>query len=911
MKNKAIKTKLMTVLLTLCMVLSLVPMTAFAAEPATKTADFTASDGGAAAIALLNQYKSFGAADSAWDNGTKTLTLRGIDFTTKAATAVKLPDRTTIVLADGTTNTITGGDAAIAEDGGYNKHMVITALEAMGDLKVKGGASGTGTLSVTSGTHKNTGEAWTYSCAIGVADGDFEIEGGHITAQGGTAYSADCAFSVGVRMDNSSRRSKILLITGGSLTAIGGESYDTEDPQNPRKSFSDGVTVSKGSISVTGSGKLTAKCVPAMDGEGLAFAVQTFTGDLLVSHNGEVTVAATNGISVSAGGIKLSGGKLRVEKGGVGATKEVVTSNTEIAGSIEVNGGALYAENSNFSMKKFTVTGGTVRTGRMLPDTVNISGGTVQTRYILAKEMTLSNATLTIREPVKKLESGTLYTSPALWLAKLTVNSGTLDVAWDWGEIEPTVFPVNTEDGFPTPLVKIWGDGREATFNGGISSFDTGCAGNIALKLTQFNLGDGMEITGADTDRCQLRSDTPVKIAAATTPFAVENVTLDYENISYKAGDTPRAAASVSRGNCTVAYECWTEIRQSEGGGQWYETGRRWYSDSDKMAALPADERIINFEAGNSYQYNVVLAAGSGYSFSNDGTVVSVGEDEWGTPGSHKKLEIKESGKELHINKIYTFDLPNAGQPIAITSAAVENAKFDYKPGDVPRATATVAAADQGKYRISDEWWQELNENDEPVAIWHSNDGIYSTLPTITAFESGKKYVYSVLLLPERGYDFGREVAATVNGSTVTAVPGTDGYLSLPNIKTITPTADSHTHSHGTSWKNDGTNHWHECACGDKADTAVHTFKWVTDKEATATEKGCKHEECTVCGYKKAAVEIPATGSGNGSADRPGNTSSPQTGDNNSLALWFAVLLVSGGVLTVLGIISKKKSKNA
>lgn len=663
MKNKAIKTKLLTVLLTLCMVLSLVPMTAFAADPATETADFTASDGGAAAIALLNQYKSFGAADSTWDNGTKTLTLRGIDFTTKAATAVKLPDRTTIVLTDGTTNTITGGDAAIAEDGGYNKHMVITALKAMGDLKVKGGASGTGTLSVTSGTHKNTGEAWTYSCAIGVADGDFEIEGGHITAQGGTAYSADCAFSVGVRMDNSSRRSKILLITGGSLTAIGGESYDTEDPQNPRKSFSDGVTVSKGSISVTGSGKLTAKCVPAMDGEGLAFAVQTFTGDLLVSHNGEVTVAATNGISVSAGGIKLSGGKLRVEKGGVGATKEVVTSNTEIAGSIEVNGGALYAENSNFSMKKFTVTGGTVRTGSMLPDTVNISGGTVQTRYILAKEMTLSNATLTIREPVNKLESGTLYTSPALWLTKLTVNSGTLDVAWDWGEIEPTVFPMNTEDGFPTPLVKIWGDGREATFNGGISSFDTGCAGNIALKLTQFNLGDGMEITGADTDRCQLRSDTPVKIAAATTPSAVENVTLDYENISYKAGDTPRAAASVSRGNCTVAYECWTEIRQPEGGGQWYETGRRWYSDSDKMAALPADERIINFEAGNSYQYNVVLAADSGYSFSNDETVVTVGEDEWGTPKSHNKLEIKESGKELHIKRIYTFDLPNAGQP--------------------------------------------------------------------------------------------------------------------------------------------------------------------------------------------------------------------------------------------------------
>ena len=123
-----------------------------------------------------------------------------------------------------------------------------------------------------------------------------------------------------------------------------------------------------------------------------------------------------------------------------------------------------------------------------------------------------------------------------------------------------------------------------------------------------------------------------------------------------------------------------------------------------------------------------------------------------------------------------------------ITTVEIVGATLSYKPGETPRATAAVAAADQGKYRIADEWWQELNENDVPVAIWHSDDGAYSTLPTITAFESGKKYVYSVLLMPERGYDFSREVTATVNGNAVTAVPAVDGYLSLPNVKTITPT---------------------------------------------------------------------------------------------------------------------------
>ena len=92
----------------------------------------------------------------------------------------------------------------------------------------------------------------------------------------------------------------------------------------------------------------------------------------------------------------------------------------------------------------------------------------------------------------------------------------------------------------------------------------------------------------------------------------------------------------------------------------------------------------------------------------------------------------------------------------AITAATIQDVNFNYQPGDAPRATAAVAAADQGKYRVANEYWQELNENDVPVAAWFSDGGAYSTLPTITAFESGKKYVYSVMLLPERGYEIGR-----------------------------------------------------------------------------------------------------------------------------------------------------------
>ena len=121
-----------------------------------------------------------------------------------------------------------------------------------------------------------------------------------------------------------------------------------------------------------------------------------------------------------------------------------------------------------------------------------------------------------------------------------------------------------------------------------------------------------------------------------------------------------------------------------------------------------------------------------------------------------------------------------------------------------------------------------------------------------------------------------------------------------------------HTHSYGSGWKYDADSHWHECSCGDKTDKAAHDFKWVVDKEATATQKGSKHEECKVCGYKKAAVEIPATGSTTKPTD-PTQTNpntgagSPKTGDNNNLMLWIALLFISGGACTAL---TEKRKKS-
>ena len=139
----------------------------------------------------------------------------------------------------------------------------------------------------------------------------------------------------------------------------------------------------------------------------------------------------------------------------------------------------------------------------------------------------------------------------------------------------------------------------------------------------------------------------------------------------------------------------------------------------------------------------------------------------------------------------------------------------------------------------------------------------------------------------------------------------------------IPATGSTHTHSYGTDWKYDDTNHWHECECRDKADTAAHSFQWVIDKAATKKATGIKHEECTVCGAKRSENTVidklsdngstGNTGSGNNNTDKPGkddSTKSPQTGDSSNLIGWLAALFVSGGVLTVLGMNGKKRKES-
>ena len=113
--------------------------------------------------------------------------------------------------------------------------------------------------------------------------------------------------------------------------------------------------------------------------------------------------------------------------------------------------------------------------------------------------------------------------------------------------------------------------------------------------------------------------------------------------------------------------------------------------------------------------------------------------------------------------------------------------------------------------------------------------------------------------------------AHTWDSGTVTVQPTTDregektftctvcGRTKTETLGKLPPT---HTHSYGTEWKSDNSNHWHECSCGEKSGTAAHTWDSGTvTVQPTTDREGEKTYTCTVCGRTKTETlgKLPPT----------------------------------------------------
>ena len=149
-------------------------------------------------------------------------------------------------------------------------------------------------------------------------------------------------------------------------------------------------------------------------------------------------------------------------------------------------------------------------------------------------------------------------------------------------------------------------------------------------------------------------------------------------------------------------------------------------------------------------------------------------------------------------------------------------------------------------------------------------------------------------------------------GQTYVTIQYNDGSgssdIKVRQSITVGPYVGDHQHTYDDSWYADTESHWHWCTdkdCPDQKnstkDLASHTFVWKVDKAATRTQTGLKHEECTVCHFKRNEnTEIPVL-SGHRPATRPDsgaeNTviTSAKTGDAGiALYAGLSLLALSG-----------------
>ena len=392
----------------------------------------------------------------------------------------------------------------------------------------------------------------------------------------------------------------------------------------------------------------------------------------------------------------------------------------------------------------------------------------------------------------------------------------------------------------------------------------------------------------------------------------IDNAYIENVKFDYRPGDAPQATAQVSDTSLDqyeIAYECWEEMENGEPVAFWY---------SNESKYTPSMKKITQFEEGKNYMYSIELREKDGYIFADNCSVTI----NWNPISATANVVKTVDG--LFAMNVKTIR-PQVTKEISVIE--INNVTLTFKDGDKPVFTGTVPENDQYAFRC--EWWS-LDENTGIVSTEPEWGGdIYTN--KITAFETGKTYHYGVYVTaytadisPDAKLNInGREVEYTRIGDendtqsfwvetdlsmTPTAagasdykiIEGANGAWTQNGDGTLTFRANGD-FSKFTGVKVDGT------LIDAKNYTAVSGSTVITLKADYLKTLSVGTHKLTVvytdgeCSanfeVKKAASEQakPSEGDKSDTTTPTGgkDTTSPQTGDNSNLALWFALMLAS------------------
>lgn len=201
--------------------------------------------------------------------------------------------------------------------------------------------------------------------------------------------------------------------------------------------------------------------------------------------------------------------------------------------------------------------------------------------------------------------------------------------------------------------------------------------------------------------------------------------------------------------------------------------------------------------AGGSYRLtrNEVLYIGAALTYTGtdyEGGAIIVGDPDdifnAYQPGS--SITLNETRDDYYLRYAINSEITLvASENEALHNLDVNDVKTDYAPGEAPRATATIPAADADKYEIAYECWEEMELDMEsgesvPVAFWYSDPAKYTPgMKKIDHFEEGKFYMYSVELRLKGDNTVADDCMMYVNGHWAHHIKTVNGVFA--------PTADN------------------------------------------------------------------------------------------------------------------------
>lgn len=303
------------------------------------------------------------------------------------------------------------------------------------------------------------------------------------------------------------------------------------------------------------------------------------------------------------------------------------------------------------------------------------------------------------------------------------------------------------------------------------------------------------------------------------------------------------------------------------------------------------------------------------------------------------RVTTTEPGIDLSYFRFMEKNSDGTWTPAPLTETFKENT--DYKVevyfNEIPECNYTGLTGDSVtvngvKADAFETTWDDSPKNEDyrvvhglgkPEVVKTVDHIEITTPPTKTVYNAGDKFEPAGMVVTAFYKDGSTAVLTRdqyvifygdklTKGQTDVTIQYNDGSGSS-NIKTyqpitVGPYVGDHQHTYdGSTWYADATSHWHQCTdkdcpdpSGSTKDQESHTFVWKVDKAATRTQTGLKHEECTVCRFKRNENTVIPTLSGHRPSTKPDSgaentVTSAKTGDAGiALYAGLSLLALSG-----------------